>query len=362
MGISISPSVPSLRFHTPGNRVTPLADASVTPDDSSDDIFTNVHEMISGAERSIQIEMYGFGRQAITDQLIAKAKEGVKVQVVLDPPDDEFEKEKELSAQILRESGVEVLYFPVRPADEERKFAQIDHTKMLIVDGDQAIIGGMNWGSRSHLNRDVNVKVEGPAVDRMEKVFLESYQRSGGMSPLPIETTPEHPEGNSFVSLATSSDDPSKRQIKAALHHAIRNAHKSVRVEMFFLTDYTIIEALKAAEARGVEVEVLLNPSQIRGYKANEAPAAELRAAGCEVKWYQPDPERGGRLHAKMGIFDDHQVILGSANWTGNGLTWNKEANVDIVDSEVASYYAKMFEDDFRLGVAEPTYVRGSEG
>jgi len=87
----------------------------------------------------------------------------------------------------------------------------------------------------------------------------------------------------------------------------------------------------------------------------------ELRKAGCEVKWFKPDAETGSKLHAKLGIFDDEEVILGSANWTGNGLTWNREANVDIVDKDVAGYYAKMFEADFKKGLKNPQYIEGDK-
>lgn len=123
----------------------------------------------------------------------------------------------------------------------------------------------------------------------------------------------------------------------------------------------SLIGALKEAKERGLEVEVLLNPSQIGDTKFNEKACADLRKAGCEVKWFKPDAETGSKLHAKLGIFDDEEVILGSANWTGNGLTWNREANVDIVDKDVAGYYAKMFEADFKKGLKNPQYIEGDK-
>ena len=83
-----------LKWFTKGNSVTPLFDKSVTPGDSKDEIFANVKEGIQNATKSVQVEMFGFGQPEIADALIAKAKSGVPVQVVLDPKVDGFEKDK----------------------------------------------------------------------------------------------------------------------------------------------------------------------------------------------------------------------------------------------------------------------------
>ena len=345
-----------LKFFTSGNKITPLADSSVTPKDESDDIFHQIRESISGAKKSIQVEMFGLGQEEIVDLLIAKKKEGLDVQVVLDPVNEDYEKEKAVSAKKLQKAGVEVLFYPIREADEQNRFAQINHVKMLIIDGDEAIIGGMNWGSHSHNNHDVDVRIQGPLVDRMEKLFNKDYEKSGGKSPLPIEKTPVHPEGNSLASLATSSDDPKERQIKATLHRAIREAKESIQCELFFLTDWSLTKALVEAKERGVDVKVLLNPSEIDGNRLNEKSAETLKKAGVEVKWFVPDEKTGSKLHAKMGVFDGQEVILGSANWSGNGLQWNREANVDVIDKDVAGFYSKMFKRDFPKGSAEPVY------
>lgn len=350
-----------LKFFTAGNKVTPLADSGVTPKDKSDDIFAQIHESIDNAKKSIQIEMFGLGQKDIAEKLVAKQKDGVKVQVVLDPINEDYEEEKKACVEILKKGGVEVLFYPVQEPTEKNRFAQINHVKMMIVDGDEAIIGGMNWGGHSPANHDVDVKIQGPIVDKMEYLFNKDYTLSGGKDAIPVEKTPAHPEGKSLVSLATSSHDPGERQIKAALHRAIRDAKKSIQVEVFFLTDWSLIGALKEAKGRGLDVQVLLNPSQIGDTKFNEKGCADLRAAGCEVKWFKPDAETGSKLHAKMGVFDGEEVILGSANWTGNGLTWNREANVDIVDKDVAGFYTKMFTADFKKGAKEPTYIEGDQ-
>lgn len=352
-----------VKWYTMGNKVTPLADSSVSPKDKSDDIFAQIDKMIAGAKKSIQVEMFGLGRPEITKGLIAKHKEGVKVQVVLDPVNEEYEKEKAEAAKQLTDAGIEVVWYPIIKADgETAKYDQINHVKQLIVDGDRAIIGGMNWGGHSPNNHDVDVMVEGPAVDKMEYVFNDDYKKSGGKNPLPVEKTPVHPEGKSLISVLTSSEDPKRRQIKASLFRAIKEAKKSIHVESFFLTDFGVIGALKEAKGRGVDVKVLLNPSEINGNKLNEKAESSLRAAGIEVKWFVPDEKTGSKLHAKLGVFDGEEVLLGSANWSGTGLGWNREANVSVIDKEVAGFYENMFTDDFKKGSDEPHYIENHSG
>lgn len=366
---SVADSVPDdkLKWFTKGNKVTPLYDAKVTPKVKEDEIFRQVKLGIDAARSSIQLEMFGFGQMDIAKALVGAQKRGVNVQVVLDPVNKEldWEQEKKVCADYLKKNGVDVKWYPVQEGDKagKSKFDQINHVKMLILDGDRAIIGGMNWGSHSPLNHDVDVLVEGPIVDKMEALFGKDYLKSGGKKSdlIPIEKTPEHPEGESYVSLLTTSEDPKDRSVKAALHRAIQDAKKSIQVEMFVLSDWSISKALCEAAERGVKVQVLMNPFEIEGKRLNEAASAKIEQAGGEVKWYPLDEKTGRKLHAKMGIFDGQEVILGSANWSGAGLTYNREADVDVIDPKVARAFGTMFKDDWKIGLAEPEYPPARE-
>ena len=43
--------------------------------------------------------------------------------------------------------------------------------KLLLVDGRVAYFGGVNWGPVSYLNRDYELRLEGPGVQHLEHVF-----------------------------------------------------------------------------------------------------------------------------------------------------------------------------------------------
>ena len=89
------------------------------------------------------------------------------------------------------------------------------------------------------------------------------------------------------------------------------------------LTDTGIVHALEAAAARGVDVRILLDPSQ-----PSSAPSyAALRGAGVDVRWYR---SQGELLHAKAIVADATAVLFGSANWSGGGFARNRELDIEL--------------------------------
>lgn len=104
-----------------GNEVTPLVKGT--------DIFEQIHQMVQTAKTAIHIEMYEFQQISIANELIARKKEGLEVQVLLDRSSIEI-------GSYLLQNGVEVKYFPNK--------STIDHIKLLSVDGNLSLIGGMN--------------------------------------------------------------------------------------------------------------------------------------------------------------------------------------------------------------------------
>ena len=52
---------------------------------------------------------------------------------------------------------------------------------------------------------------------------------------------------------------------------AINGAKKSLRVKMFVFSDPQLLKAVLAAQARGVKVQVMLNPARRSGEEDNEA-------------------------------------------------------------------------------------------
>lgn len=92
-----------------------------------------------------------------------------------------------------------------------------------------------------------------------------------------------------------------------------------------------LLGALAAAQARGVEVSVLLDREADEPDR-NAAAAAFLEKAGVRVRFDEPDRT----THAKALVVDAETVVLGSANWTQAALKHNREAGAEIRSRAIA--------------------------
>jgi len=107
------------------------------------------------------------------------------------------------------------------------------------------------------------------------------------------------------------------------LIEAIDGAEYEVHLETYIYSDdatgRAIAEALIRAASRGVLVRLLLD-----GYGARDFPetlAQSLRAAGCELMFFRPDPAlfrfkryRLRRMHRKMVVIDARLAFVGGIN------------------------------------------------
>ncbi|MBI2265060.1 MAG: phosphatidylserine/phosphatidylglycerophosphate/cardiolipin synthase family protein [Armatimonadetes bacterium] len=321
-------------YFTKGNKVTALR--------GGQEILDGILQSLTQASSTIQLEMYWLTNKRIVDLMAKKARSGVSLRVLLDPsaPDDpEKKKEKAEAIRILSESGAEVRDYPT---DSSKK--QINHVKLLIVDGKAAIIGGMNWGNSSFANEDADVLLEGPGVKQLQQLFREDWETSGGTLSAGPGRTSLQPEGSALTSAVSTSEK--HRSYKAVVYRNLEEAKKKIHLAMYALTDSKVIRMLVEAKNRGVDVKVLLDPNRYQdGGSPNDKTAKKLREEGVPVRWYRV---KGNKLHAKLCIFDDREVIVGSGNWTYKGLNINREIGLDVVSVPVAAAFLEMFGNDWK--------------
>jgi phosphatidylserine/phosphatidylglycerophosphate/cardiolipin synthase-like enzyme len=286
-------------------------------------IFQLVGALIDSSRVRVLVEMYELGRPEIVRELGDAVGRGVAVRVITDPT---------VVASRQSAAGLDTLRVPERvyPVDDGRH--QIDHVKLLIVDG-VAAVGGMNWGNHSDRNHDyvleTHVTVD---VDRLVRIFDQDWSLAGGR-PSPLAA----------VAGEVGQTAPGQ-EIRAMLESALIHATRRALAEVYTLTDPEVVAELVEAHRRGATVRVLLDPNQPYNLHAY----AVLKAGGVEVRWY-PIP-RGALLHAKIGLFDG-ELVLGSANWTLSGLGVNHELDIETGDpTAVAAYEARFAADWARSG------------
>jgi cardiolipin synthase len=321
--------VPPPALHQPPSSVA--VSASVRLGRDSLVIFTNgaaataaLVAAVNSARQSVDAEIYEFGRAELVDAFIAAVGRGVRVRVIGDPT----VAVTVATGRRLAAAGALVTYFPVAAA-------QIDHVKLLVVDGSVACFGGVNWGARSYLNQDYELRLQGPGAAHLQHLFDVDLRRTGRLAPVSPDAAARYPEPN----LVTSFPDD---EIGRAVVTSIRDARHSIEVEMFVMTDVDTIHALQEASRRGVSVQVLFDPGQ----DLNQAAMLQLRSAGVACRFYRTS---GELLHAKTAVIDGEVLVIGSANWTASGFRHNHELDAVLRSPALASAVAARMDLDWAM-------------
>lgn len=348
-------------------------------------IFHSIDKLLTNAKNSVLVNMYeiqnpalhphrsappgtpGANKQAlIVDKLIALTKQGIKVKVILD---NSYDREKQsfhnqVLIDHLKANGVEVLAYP-------EKGAKISHVKLLIVDGKYAVIGGMNWGNHSAANHDACVMLEGDDVGNLiGDIFKVDYEYSGGdVKTLPQYKTFAQENIKVLTTSQAGSPDGGKNEILEEILDRIDNAQKSIICELFVMTDKIVAEKLIEAHNRlkannQPGVKLIVDPGLYLKFKNCRPVVDYLKNSGIPVRFYKPDWSKEEKLHAKWGVFDEEELVIGSANWSKVGLQSNSptdpgfssqlqfakgnhEANVFIKSQELCKAFVQQFNYDW---------------
>ena len=283
--------------------------------------FEAIVDQLRRARSTIDLELYEFQRQDLAALLLDARDRGVTVTAIKDPS----ERSSRTIWALLEQGGVKVVAFPL-----ER--LTIDHVKLLIVDGVWAIVGGINWGTHSSKNHDFDLLAAGPVVDNLERVFKQDLALAGEPAVIPL------PSSDRVVQVLTTHPGEG---IRAAALAAIAAARHTIDIEMFVLSDRLVLEALVAAARRGVQLRVLLEPTQPQ----NAAAMAQLQSVGAAVRFFLQAGDE--LLHAKLGIFDAAAVLFGSCNWSRSGFTRNHELDLLVFDATLARAFLSRLEQDW---------------
>ena len=123
---------------------------------------------------------------------------------------------------------------------------------------------------------------------------------------------------------------------------ALSQASRSVRiVTPYFLPDATLIDALRVAALRGVQVDILL-PARGNLRIVEWAATAQLSQIvrwGCRVHLSPPPFD-----HSKLFLVDDAWCMIGSANWDPRSLRLNFEYAVECYSDELVSRIGRVLE------------------
>ena len=154
----------------------------------------------------------------------------------------------------------------------------------------------------------------------------------------------QHPDPIDPVSCQTDVRYSPHGGAAAAVISTLDNAEQTIHVAVYGLTHAGIVDALIAAQDRGVEVVLKTDRLQSAG-QAQSAAIARLRDAGVTVEV----SNLSRQLHDKFAVIDGRWVITGSFNWTSNAEDRNRE-NLVMLD---CPDLAQNFESEWGLIVQD---------
>ena len=317
--------------------------------------YTKLVDLLENAREFIEISTFILGRdevgRALVDLLAQKAKQGVVVRLLLDALG--CLRTKGRFVLPLKEAGGQVgVFLPLLPLRRRWSANLRNHRKIAIVDGHQAIVGGMNL-TREYLGphpypkrwKDVSVVIIGSGVEHLCTIFRQDWQYSTGERPktgiLRSDVSCQTPNGSILQVVGDGPDIPERplySGVLAALHQA--REHIWV-VTPYFVPDEPLSAALELASRLGCDVRLIM-PERSNHPLVDLAGSSflpDMMAAGVRVYRYQP-----GMLHAKLIAIDQQLAVVGSANMDMRSMYLNFEIAILAHDGQLTAASERWFE------------------
>ncbi|WP_439622824.1 cardiolipin synthase [Gemmata sp.] len=320
---------------------------------------------IKAAERHVHLQTFIFANDAtghrFMDALCDCARRKVEVRFLYDSIGS-YNISSRLLRQLADAGGRAAAFLPMLGPMHRLRVNLRNHRKILVVDGRVAFAGGLNVGDE-YLGRDpalgpwrdTHLRLEGPAVHGLQRVFLEDWffateEAPHGARYFPRPAAP----GTSLVQVVHSGPDSAYKAIRETYFAGILNARKRVWIASpYFVPDAGILDAMVLAARSGVDVRYLglFRPDKWIPFLAARFYWADLLAAGVKVYQYTP-----GMMHAKYVLVDGEWASVGSANADNRSLLLNFEANCQFFDpavvAELEGAYLRDLEASVRLDPA----------
>jgi cardiolipin synthase len=331
----------------PGNRVDVLVDAGPA--------YESMEGAIRGARDHVHLMSYIFrdddaGRRFLV-ALADKAREGVQVRLLVDGVGSH--RLSSAALEPLRDAGGRCAEFmPVLPLRPHWRPNLRNHRKILVVDGRVGFTGGLNIGDEYRGRkrryapwRDTHVRIEGPAVLRLQEIFAEDWLFATDEDLVDERYYVDAgPYAQELVQIVASGPDQDYGTIHSIFFTAISQARRRIRITTpYFVPDPAVLLALKSAAWRGVDVRVLLpGKSDLKLVQtAGRSFYRELLEAGVLLFEHRP-----GVLHAKTMVVDGAWSTVGSANMDIRSFRLNFEANVLVFGEAFAAQMETIFQAD----------------
>jgi cardiolipin synthase len=333
--------------------------------------YRRMIKQIEEAKSTIDICTYVFEFDSMTrsllDALTMKAKQGVRVRLLLDLVGSFAANFNQKGFKKLKEAGGEVAFFtPLLKRPFQNYINLRNHRKIYLFDQATLLSGGMNLSNEYMGEADGTVRWEdlmyclkGPSVGHFYYVFYNDWvYATKEEEVINIKEIKVH-EGDSRIQVVPSGPDIPTDALYEVLLNAIYNAKERIWiVTPYFVPDENMIQALIIAHHKGVDIK-LITPKDSDHLLADLGRSPymrELAEIGADVVLYE-----GAMLHAKAILFDNVGGMVGSVNLDNRSLFLNYEVVTFVYSAqfiESIETWMNALMDNASRGMKKPSKTR----
>ena len=321
-----------------------------------DETYPAMLEAIRRAKRSVALQSYIFDNDQIGVQiaqaLIDAHARGVEVRVLIDSVGSRYSRPP--ITGLLHRAKVPTALFMTTVFGMRLAYANLrSHRKILIVDGESGLTGGMNiragfmraYGGEQ-TTHDTHFQVSGPIVRQLMSSFVHDWEfttgeRLTGESWFPAEYVVS-PDPGVPLRCVPSGPDRTLGSTHDMILGALSVAQHHVRIQSpYFLPDLPLIAALATAARRGVVVDIVI-PGKNNLRLVDAAMSAQLDQlvmAGCRI-WRST----GTFDHSKLMTIDGGWSYVGSSNLDPRSLRLNFELDIEVYDKSLAQQISQKID------------------
>jgi len=303
-----------------GTGCTALTPRAMTPETfiGPTGLEARIGALIDGAQHQLDVQMYLFTVQTLANKIVAAKQRGVAVRVILDP-DEAGNNNVE---PIFTSGGV--------TWKNAASIYSFSHAKYLLIDHGAAVIMSMNFNVDA-MNNERNygmVDKDPEDIADLQAIFEQDWALANGQTA-------------TAANLACTRLIVSPTNSKQRLIEHINSATSSLDVEVMYVSETTVRNAIGNAKTRGATVRVIiLDPM--------DPAVTYFKSLGIPVK--TPGPFY---LHAKL-LLADQVAFIGSENMSFTSLEKNREVGALVFEPTAFAPVKQQFETDWSASTTVP--------
>lgn len=316
--------------------------------------FNTLQNLIINAKQAIQLQVYIFeedktGRD-IADLLIEASRRAIKVQILLDGyASNGLSK---LFRKQMTESGIKLRFFEPILKSKNFYFGRRLHHKIVVVDGQKAMVGGINISDRYNdlpgqsAWLDWAILIEGEAAFELHQLcnFFYAKKEKDKINLNEKELMNQlDPSLNSPVRIRQNDWVMNKSEISASYMKMLRNAeHSVIMMSSYFIPGNFFKKNIIKALNRGVNIKVIVAGSSDIGISKYAEKYLYRWAIRHGLELYE---YKHNILHGKIAVADGNFVTIGSYNINDISAIASIELNLDLEEVSFAASSEKTLKE-----------------